>query len=102
MSVLESTLDRKSERFAQNRAEMLETLTQLDALHEEGVPAFQAALPDLLATLLGVMAELDSEELVSALDAAVDEGAPLALTIALLNTDPFPVWVLGADGRRKA
>ncbi|MCX7211706.1 MAG: hypothetical protein NTW53_03270, partial [Burkholderiales bacterium] len=35
MSVLESTLDRKSERFAQNRAEMLETLAQLDALHDE-------------------------------------------------------------------
>ena len=35
MSVLESTLDLKSERFAQNRAEMLETLGQLDALHDE-------------------------------------------------------------------
>ena len=35
MSVLESTLDRKSERFVQNRAEMLETLGQLDALHGE-------------------------------------------------------------------
>ena len=35
MSVLESTLDLKSERFAQNRADMLETLGQLDALHDE-------------------------------------------------------------------
>jgi hypothetical protein len=48
----------------------------IDALHEDGVSAFQAALPDLLATLLGVMAELDSEELVSALDAAVEKVGP--------------------------
>ena len=35
MSVIESTLDTRSERFVQNRTEMLETLGELDALHEE-------------------------------------------------------------------
>ena len=35
MSVIESTLDTRSERFAQNRSEMLETLGELDALHQE-------------------------------------------------------------------
>ena len=35
MPVLESSLDLRSERFRQNRDGMLETLKQLDALHEE-------------------------------------------------------------------
>lgn len=35
MSVIESTLDTRSPRFAQNRDEMLQTLGELDALHEE-------------------------------------------------------------------
>jgi len=35
MPVLESSLDHRSERFRQNRDGMLETLKQLDALHEE-------------------------------------------------------------------
>jgi acetyl-CoA carboxylase carboxyltransferase component len=35
MPILESGLDTRSERYAQNRAEMLETLAQLDALHDE-------------------------------------------------------------------
>ena len=35
MPVIESTLDLRSEQFVANRDEMLETLSQLDALHEE-------------------------------------------------------------------
>ena len=35
MPVIESTLDLRSEQFVANRDEMLETLAQLDALHEE-------------------------------------------------------------------
>jgi acetyl-CoA carboxylase carboxyltransferase component len=35
MPVIESSLDLRSEQFAANRDEMLETLAQLDALHEE-------------------------------------------------------------------
>ena len=35
MSVIESTLDTRAERFVQNRTEMLQTLGELDALHEE-------------------------------------------------------------------
>ena len=48
----------------------------VDALDESGLPAFRAALPALLRTLLSLMAELDSEELVSALESAVDRAGP--------------------------
>ena len=46
------------------------------AMAEEGVLAFQASLPSLLTTLLHLMAEIESEDVVAALEAAIEKVGP--------------------------
>jgi importin-7 len=48
----------------------------VDALDEERVPAFAAGLPTLLRPLLAVLSELDSEDVLSSLEALVDKVGP--------------------------
>lgn len=46
------------------------------AMAEEGVPSFQASFPSLLTTLLHLMADIESEDVVAALEAAIEKVGP--------------------------